>query len=177
MKLVFAGCAGLLLASCATPQPIIDTASQVSSMSDAMDSGVTRYVSSLNTVRQSDAQRLQDLRRDAQRSGGPTQQTLQILSLAQDDRIVKVMSGLAMPSAADPLGPDAGVAAPPALVKFDDTPLKTVTTTARDIVKPLTAREQLKVLLDFAKTVNADLQKSTNTNNGTTTQGASPPQP
>lgn len=176
MRVLLASCAALLLAGCATPQPIIDTASRVSSMSDAMDHAVTSYVNSLNTVRQLDAQRLQGLRNDAQRDRGPIQETLQILAVAQDDR-AKVMNALAMPPAADPLGPDAGLATPAAQVKFDDTPLKTVTTTTRDITKPPTTGEQLKVLLDFAKTVNADLEKTTDTNNGKSTQGASAPQP
>ncbi len=167
MRVVFAGCAGLLLAACATPQPIIDTASRVSAMSDAMDRSITSYVNSLNSVRQSDAQRLQDLRGDAQRHRGPIQERLQILAVAQDDRTVKVMNDLAMPPAVDPLGPDAGLTAPPGQVKFDDTSLKTVTTSARDIAQPPIAEDQFKVLLNFAKTVNADLQKTTASNNTT----------
>jgi hypothetical protein len=174
MRVAFAGCAALLLAGCATPRPIVDTASLVSRMSDAMDRSVANYVDSLKTVREADERRLQELRSDAQLRKLPIQEHLQILAVAEDDRPVRVMNALAMPVGADPLGPDAGLAAPPVPVKFDDTSLKSVITITQSIAKPPTATEQFKLLMDFAKAVNADLQKAAD---GNQKKPASPPQP
>ena len=186
MRVVLITLAALLLAGCQTPQPIVATASQVSRMSDDMDRSFTSYVNSLQSVRQSDERRLQELRGDAQRRRGPIQEQLQILAIAEDDLPVR-LNALSMPPAADPLGPDAGVAAPPAQIKFDDASLKTVSTTARDIAKPATSQDQLKVLAGFAQAVNDDLRQAAdggktgntgnNGNGGNNKQGGSSPKP
>jgi len=164
MRVAVACGLALWLAGCATPQPVVDTASRVAAMSDAMDRSVTNYIDSLKSVRQLDEQRLRELREDARRRKVPIQDQLQILAVAEDDKPVKAMNDLAVPTAADPLGPDGGLAAPVADVKFDDAPLKSVTTIARDIATPVTAADQLRVLAGFAKTVNADLQKAADSN-------------
>lgn len=174
MKGVVVSFTALLLAGCATPKPIVDTASRVATMSDAMDRSFTNYVNSLKSVRQADEQRLKEMRGDARRRKMPVQEQLQILAVAEDDRPVRVMSALAIPPAADPLGVDTDLAAPSAEIKFDDTSLKSVATIARDIARPATAAEEFKVLVSFAKTVDVDLQKATDSNNK---QGGSSPQP
>ena len=164
-----------LLAACATPQPVVDTAALVAKMSNDMDRSVTRYVGSLKTARAADARRLQELRIDADRNRGPMHDQVEIMTLAEDARSIKVLKALALPADPDPLRP--GVTAPevaPAPVTFDGAPLQAVAKIANDIAQPKSAAEQLIVLLAFATTVNTDLQKAAAENSKTDSPPSQP---
>jgi hypothetical protein len=173
MKIVTATFAVVLLAGCATPQPILDTANRVAKMSDAMDRSVTNYVKSLRRARQADEQRLKELRDDAQLRRTSIQDKIQILTVAEGDRLAKLINAITIPAPLNPLGPESR-AAPAADVKFDDSPLKRVSSLAWEIAKPPTATDEFKVLLEFAKTVNSDLQKATDSNNKKAGSSAQP---
>jgi hypothetical protein len=166
--------AALVLAACATPRPIADTASLVSKMSNDMDRSITNYVGSLRAAREADTRRLQGLRADADSHRIPIRDDLQIMALVEDGRPARVLNGLAMAPDPDPLRPGVAASVAPAPVSFDDAPLKTVAMITGDIAKPASAAEQFAVLFKFAKTVNDDLQKATGDNE----KSASPtPQP
>ncbi len=151
-------CGVLLLSACATPRPVIDTATLVARMSGLMDRSITDYVESLNAIRDADSRRLQELRTDADRHRRPIQDQLQIMTLAEETRTLKVFNDVALVPDADPLGVAAG--APEitsSTVSFDTEPLKAVTKISSSIAKPRSAGEQLAVLLRFTNTVNKDL--------------------
>lgn len=155
----------LLLVACATPRPILDTATIVARMSEDMDKSVANYVESLKVVRERDAARLRGMRNDADRRKGPLQDQMQILTLVQEERVLKVIAGITVAPEADPLqsaAAPARVAATP--ITFDSAPLKNVVKITREIGTPPSNAEQLQVLLKFAKTVNDDLRKAADDN-------------
>jgi hypothetical protein len=171
MRALFMVVGALLLGACATPRPVVDTAVIVAKMSSDMDTSLKSYVGSLNKVRKADAKRLQDLHNDGEKVGRAMRDEVQIMTLADDAAALKVMSGLTkvVVAEADPLRPAAitvsGITTGPAA--FDGAPLKTVAQIAGDIAKPQGVTEQFKVLLSFAQTVNADLEKATTDNQNT----------
>lgn len=155
----------LLLVACSTPRPIVDTATIVTRMTNDMDSSVSNYVSSLKTVRQSDATRLQELRLFGEEDELFVREQAQILALANETGTLKVLNTLALASDPDPLraAPVAANAASPGIT-FDGAPLKAVAKITADIAQPRSAGEQLLVLVTFAKTVNEDLAKAAKAN-------------
>ena len=149
----------LLLTACTTPRPIVDTASLVAKMSGDMDRSVTTYVASLKAVREADARRLQQLRLDADVNRVPIRDELQIMTLAEDTRSLKVLNALAVAPAPDPMLPGGPVvAAVPAPVSFNGAPLKAVAKIANDVAEPRSSAEQLAVLLKVAQMINNDLK-------------------
>lgn len=155
----------VLLAACTTPRPIVDTATKVAKLSDGMDRSITSYVDSLKVARQTDVKRLEGLRSDAQIHKGPNDDQVQIMTIAEESRGLKLLSSLGMQPDADPMalvGDAPAIAASP--VSFDTSPLQTVAKISSDIAKPRSASEQLTVLIEFAKTVNSDLQKAADDN-------------
>jgi len=167
MKALFAIVACALLSACATPRPIVDTASLVAKMSNDMDRSVTSYVGSLKTARALDAQRLQRLQAEVDLRKRAIQEELQTLKLAEETRPLKAMTdlGTMLESSTNPMRQAAGepaVVAKP--ITFDSAPLKSVASIAGEIAKPLSASEQFAVLFAFASTVNDDLKKAEEAN-------------
>ena len=155
-----------LLSACATPRPVVDTAALVAKMSSDMDRSVTNYVGSLKTVRKLDTERLQELQSDADKRRRPIQDRIQALELADEVQTLKALDTVAVAPEPDPKRVAFAVlpvASTP--VAFDSAPLQAVASIAGDLAQPRSAEEQLKVLLTFAQTVNADLQKATDENN------------
>lgn len=152
----------VLLSACATPAPIVDTAATVTRMSNEMDSVVTRYAKSLKTLRQADTSRLDALRADADRRRREPEDELRILALAEDDRALAVLKSLTSGTPQEASRSLAGSKADAERsVSFDGAPLKAVAKITADIAQPRGTLEQLAALLEFAKTVNTDLQKAT----------------
>jgi hypothetical protein len=152
-----------LLSACATPKPIVDTAATVARMSNEMESVVSSYAKSLKSLRQADAERLEALRGDADRRRREPEDEMQILSLAGDARALAVLKSLAS-TPQEPVRAMAASKSSEHPVGFDGAPLKAVAKITADIAQPRGALEQLKALLVFARTVNADLQKATTEN-------------
>ena len=167
MKALYVIIAVVLLPACATPRPIVDTASLVAKMSNDMDRSVTSYIGSLRTARALDAKRLARVQADVDLRQRWNQEELQMLKLAQDTRPLEAMTALGamLQPGADPLRqPAGGPAFVPGPVSFDGAPLKGLASITNGIAKPLSSSEQFAVLFAFAKTVNDDLKQSEDAN-------------
>lgn len=150
----------LLLSACQTPKPIMNTAATVTKMSNEMHGAVSVYAKSLQSLRKSDAERLQGMRADADRRRSAAYDQIQIMTLSDEVRPVKVLASLAALPIPDPLhrGTTAAGLEPAASpLKFDGAPLKDVAKITADIAQPRSTAEQLKALLSFGQTVNDDL--------------------
>jgi len=161
MKVTCCVASALLLSACATPQPIVDTAAKVTKMTNDMEHSVSNYVKSLKTARQSDAERLQGLRADAETNTSSLRQQIQIMTLANEAGSLKLLNTLAVAPDPDPLRTVAATSKDsPAAISFDSAPLKAVAQVTAEIAQPRSVGEQVDVLFEFSKTVNGDLEKA-----------------
>jgi len=153
-----------LCSGCATPRPIVDTATLVGKMATQINDAVGGYVKQLQSARSDDADRLARTRARAAALDSVNRDQEQIWRVQNIKQPGELLSAIA---AGSPTQSDvrAGglMSTPVATIHFDGSPLQAVSKVAAQISAPKSAKDEFTVLEKFGEQVKDDVKSEAKT--------------